>query len=518
MKRFAPLTPIAVCLSLAAALLVGRPASAQDPAQLAPADIAVYIHIDQPDKWFADLTQGPLGLKMREDIQTQKGSGDLLAALGMNIDQFMRAYFGGDVVVLGPGGDKDGVIFTEVSPADRAHAITSLDLKQGNDLAGYKTYVGDDGGMVVMLDKWVAMCDASAVEFLEGILKMPATAPRLSQTKRYVKWTTELPKDRAMTMLVSEGENDHHAIGVVRNGASLDATYLGTSPKFDELMGMLGKTSVAEFGPLPKDTIGAVSFNILANDKAKEGFQFFDAMLGGKSFADDVLPKLDAPTLMFMGSVAGDAVTPKVGVEVPVVGLAFKMNDDSVAADLNRINDALVMFANFAVAEFKAGAIPQRDGNYGGAKYRVAEVAAPVAKGIEFPEIAPIQMVYGTIDDYYVVCSQEVFFKQCVDAYAADKTKRMRVEGPIHRLAKTPVLAATGRPDGLGRLVRSWGVMLQKKGLPEVLAGAEQQNPMDFEGLFDLTGMLEQYSLVKMQVWSGDDGLVIGSAQLTAPQ
>lgn len=518
MPRLIKRQTIAAGLTLTAALLLSPLARAQAPAELAPANIPLYIHVDSPAEWFVDLTQGPLGQKLRDSIETNEGSGDLLAALGMNTDQFMSAYFGSDVVILGPGQDKDGVIFTKVSQADRAHAITSLALKRQGDIAGNPVYVGPDGGgYIVMMDKWVAMCDLSAVEFLTGILELGPNAPRLGNSERYNKWTRDLPADRAMTLLSSESADEHHAIGVIRDGKGLDATYLGTSPDFDELMSMLGETAVADFGPLPADTIGAMSFNIVANEEMKQKFQGLDAMLGGKSFVDDVMPKLDPPTLMFMGSVKGDAVEPAVSVEIPTAGMAFRMNDDSVAADLNKMFDSVVMLSNFAIAQYKAGAIPQRDATYKNASYRVAEIGQIVAQGLDFPELAPMQIVYGQVGDYFIVCSQEVFFQQCVDAGAADKGKRIDVEGPVHRLAKTPVIAMTGRPDGLAEVIRTWGVMLQDKGLPEAVAG-ENPAPIDFEGLFDVVTMLQQYSGAKMQVWSGDDGIVIGRAQLTAPQ
>ena len=45
-----------------------------------------------------------------------------------------------------------------------------------------------------------------------------------------------------------------------------------------------------------------------------------------------------------------------------------------------------------------------------------------------------------------------------------------------------------------------------------------QDMPIQTEHAKDVVRMLQQYSLVKMQVWTGEDGLVLGRAQLTAPQ
>ena len=516
-KRFA------TALTLGAALLLQAPAWAQAPAQLAPADTPVFIHVNQPADWFGELTDGPLGQKWRTMVEEAEGSGDLLAALGMNVDQFMDAYFGGDVVVLGKGKDADGnegpgVIFTKVAQADRDHAIESLALKQAGDIAGNAVYTGEDGnGYIVMTEQWVAMCDIKSYAYLQSILNQPADAPKLADTAHYAKWTKELPADRAMTMLAFESKDSQHALGVVRKGKGMDATYLGTSPDYDELMAMLGETSVAEFGPLPAETISAVTFNIEPDDKARAGMDNLNMLLNGKSFVDEVLPKLDPPTVLFMGSVAGNAVEPAVDVQMPVVGMAFKMNDASAAADMNLMFDNVVMLSNVAVMGFEAGLIPQRTGEYGGASFKVAELGKPIAQGLDFPELAPIQIVYGTVGDYYVVCTQEQFFKQCVDAEKAGKELRIEIEGKPHRLAKTPVLAMNAQPDRFGSLMLSWITLLDEKGLPEAIAG-EDPMPIQTEHAMDVVRMLQQYSLVKMQVWTGEDGLVIGRAQLTAPQ
>ena len=516
-KRFA------AALTLIAALLLHAPALAQSPAELAPADTSVFIHVNAPADWFGELTDGPLGQKWRTMVEEGEGSGDLLAALGMNVDQFMDAYFGQDVVILSQGkdaagNDLPGVLFTKVSAVDRAHAIDSLALKLQGDLAGNPVYTGQDGdGYIVMMDQWVAMADLAAYEYLQSILTQPADAPSLAGTDHYAKWTKELPEDRSLTLLAFENAESQHAMGVVRKGKGMDATYLGTSPDFDRMMAMLGETTVAEFGPLPAETISAVTFNIEPTDEARVGMKNLDMLIGGKSFVDQVLPKLDPPTVLFMGSVQGDGVEPAVNVQVPVVGMAFKMNDASVATDMNTMFDSVVMMANVAVMDFEAGLIPQRTGAYGGSSFKVAELGKPVAQGLAFPELAPIQIVYGTVGDYYVVCTQEQFFKQCVDANKADnKAMRIEIEGKPHRLAEKPVLAWNAQPDRFGSLMLSWVNMLDKKGVPDILGGEEV--PIKTEHAKDVVRALQQYSLVKMQVWTGEDGLVIGRAQLTAPQ
>lgn len=514
---------LTTAMALSAALLLQAPAWAQSPAELAPADTKFFFHVNEPGDWVSELTEGPLGQKWITMIEEGEGTGDLLAALDMNFDQFMDAYLGKDVVILGQGkaadgSDLPGVIFTKVSAADRATAIDSLALKLQGDIAGNPVYTGEDGnGYIVMMDEWVAMADLAGYDYLKSIVSQPANAPKLANTELYAKWTKELPADRSLTLLDFGRAETLHAIGVVRQGKGMDATYLGKSPEFDELMAMLGETSVAEFGPLPAETIAAITFNIEPTGPAKASMQYLNMFIGGKSFVDDVLPKLDPPTVLFMGAVDGDTVDPNVDVQVPVVGMAFKMNDASVATDMNMMFDSVVMMLNVGVMNFEAGLIPQSVGAYGGSDYKVAGLGKPIAQGLEFPELAPIQLVYGVVGDYYVVCTQEQFFKKCVDANKGDKAFRIEVEGKPHRLAETPVLAMNAEPDRFGSLMLSWINLLDKKGLPEAITGGADI-PLETEQAKDVVRMLQQYSLVKMQVWSGEDGLVIGRAQLTAPQ
>ena len=514
---------LAASLTLGAALLVQAPAWAQAPAELAPADTPVFIHIDEPADWFDEMTDGPLGKKWRAMIEESEGSGDLLAAMGMDVEKFMDAYFGSEVVVLGQGKGDDGeegpgVIFTKVDQDHRAHAIESLALKQQGDIAGNPVYTGEDGdGFIVMTEDWVAMCDLKSYEYLQSILKQPANTLRLADTEHYKKWTKELPADRAMTMLAIESNDAQHAMGVVRKGKGMDATYLGTSPDYDKMMAMLGENNAADFGPLPAQTISAISFNMMTNEQPCKGMEKLDVLLNGKSFVDDIYLKIDSTMVMFMGSVPGDQLDPKVSVEVPAFGMAIKMKDAAVAKDMDLMFDNVVMLANVSVMNFEAGLIPQRTAEHEGTTFKVAELGKPIAKGMSFPELAPMQIVYGTVGDYYIVCTQEQFFKQCVDADKADKTMQVKIAGKPHRLAKTPVLAMNAKPDRFASMALSWMKMLDEKGLPDALDD-EQHMPLQNEHAQDMMQMLEQYSQVEMQLWTGEDGLIIGRAQLIAPE
>lgn len=511
----------ALLLTLTAATCFPFAATAQSAAQLAPADAEVFIHLDGPDEWFAALADGPMGDRLREQIETESDFGILLALLGMDFDQFMASYFGDEVVIVGPDADEDddtGIIFTKVDQPNREHVIDSFALQRAGDIAGSPMYVSDDGnGYFIMMQDWLAFCDLASLEYLQAVLERDEIAPSLADTESYSYWTGMLPDDRAATVLILNNDEDSHALGVTRSGKLMDMTYVGRSPDFDNMMLMLGDTDTADFGPLPADTLAAISFNLKAdaNDQdTNELLDGLDVLAAPTSFTNDILPKLEAPTLVFLGSVAGGDIG--LEVDLPVAGFAVKMNDPTAATDLQVMMDRLVLLANLATAEWQAGPIPFRAEQYNGASMRIAEIGKPVAKFAEWPELEPVQLVYGQVGDYYVVCTQEQYFKDCVDANAGGKPLRMREEGPGHPMAVAPIMVMSARPDGFAQLLRTWLPLIEEGELPNELE-MDIQAPGALSEFREFIQLIEQYSSLKLQLWRGEDGLLIGRGQLVPP-
>jgi len=510
-------TPRLLLITLA--LLIGLPASAQSAAQLAPADTQVFIHIDKPAEWFSALADGPIGDEVRDQIENESAFGFVLALLGMDLDQFMKAYFAEEVLILGPSmqdEDGPGVILTKVNQQNRDLLIESLDLKRAGAIAGSPMYTSQDGnGYFVMMDQWVAVCDLAALDYLHHVLENKPADGSLADTEQYAYWTGMLDADRSATALFMGGEDNSHALSISRSGKMMDMTYAGKSPDFDAMMLSLGDTELADFGPLPIQAIAAVSFNLKADgDQPNELLAALDMLTSPASFSKDILPKLDAPTILFLGSAAGEAIG--LDVDLPVAGLAVKMKDPTAATDLQFMMDRLVLLANMATAEWQAGSIPFRVAEYNGATMRIAEVGKVVAPYAEWPELKPVQLVYGQVGDYYVVCTQETFFKQCIDANAGGLPGRMRQEGAGHPKAIAPIMAFTGRPDGLGELLRTWLPLIEEGDLPEGV-GVELQAPGALDEFREMIQLLEQYSAFKLQLWRGEDGLLIGRGQIVPP-
>ncbi|MEM9020420.1 MAG: hypothetical protein AAGC44_07630 [Planctomycetota bacterium] len=450
-------TPRLLLLTLA--LTVGLPAAGQSAARMAPADTQVFIHIEEPADWFAALADGAIGDAVRQQIEEESDLGFLLALLGMDFDEFLEAYFGEEVVVLGASAGEDegpGIILTKVSQDNRDHLIDSFDLKRAGAIGDAPMWASQDGnGYFVMLEDWVAFCDMESLDYMQTVLENKPADGTLADTDAYAYWTGMLDIDRNATVLFLDGEDNRHAMSIIRSGKLMDMTYAGRSPDFDDMMLMLGDTELADFGPLPIQTIAAVSFNLKADpDQTNPLLGGLDLLTSPTSFRDDILPKLDTPSLLFLGSAGGEQTG--LDVDLPVAGFAVKMKDSSAAADLQAMMDRLVLLGNMATAETDAGPIPFKTVEYGGSTLRIAEVGKVIAPFAEWPELEPVQLVYGQVGDYYVVCTQEAFFKQVVDAHAGGLPARMRQEGAGHPMAVAPIMAMTARPDSLGRLLRTW--------------------------------------------------------------
>lgn len=510
MKR--RLLPIALLTALAA------PASAQAPAELAPIDTEVYVHIEGFNDWIGVIAEGPRGEEKRDALEDSPQWQTLLALLEMDTDTFLATYFGGDVVIFGPEAQENGpgVIFTQVAPGDAEFARERLFLEAVANVGDATLYrTADGGGFIAIADGWVGLCGVHAGDYMVAVLEGLGDAESLADSPSYTHWTGLLPDERTITMFVNGGVDESHALGVTRVGNGMDVAYFGKSAGFDVLLSMLGETAVADFGPLPSSTIAAASFNLVSAGDAAQQAELMDGLnmlATPASFTDDILPMLGTPTVLFVGSVSGDSVEPAVGLDLPVLGLAVKMDDDAVASDLTGMMDKTMLLMNLATAEWGVDPIRFERGSYEDSRYHVAHIGKPLAQQSGWPELEPMQVVYGQVGDFYVVCTQELFFRQCVDAERAGVPFRMRLEGPVHELAETPILAVTFRPDGYADLLRTWQGFVADEGI-----GLGLDVPVIGAELGEAIQVLEQYSLMKMQLWRGEDDLVVGRIQITAP-
>ena len=497
--------------------LLASPIRAQSPVELAPVDTQVYIHVEDFNDWIGFFTEGPRGQAMLDNLEASPQWQVLLALLEMDTATFLATYFGGDVVIFGPQAQENGqgVVFTQVAPDDAQHARENLFLDAVENIGDATLYrTADGGGYIAITDGWVGLCDQQSLEYMRTVLEGLGDAESLADTEGYAHWTGLLPHERTITMYIAGGENETHALGVTRIDHGMDIAYFGKSAGFDPLLAMLGQTDVAGFAPLPASTLAAATFNLIAPDNAQTS-ELMDGLMmlaAPASFTEDILPKLGTPTVLFLGAISGDDVEPNVDLDIPVVGLALKMEDDTVADDLTAMMDKTMLLANLATAQWGVDPIAFERNTYNNTDYRVAHIGKPLAQQSGWPELEVVQVVYGQVGDFYIVCSQEIFFRQCVDAQQNGQPFQMQLEGPVHERAQTPILAITARPDGIADLLRTWQSFIEAQG-PELGLNV----PAVGLELGEAIQVLEQYSLIKAQLWRGEDNLVIGRIQITSP-
>jgi len=503
-------------LLLAAIAWPTAPARAQSPAELAPADTQVYLHIADFDVWFDRFTQGPSGQATRAEMEQSPQWQVLLALLEMDSETFFATYFGGDVVIFAPEAREDagGFIFSRVELADAEHARDRLFLEPAGavgDAALYQT--ADGGGYVAILPGWVALCDAAQLDDLRAALDGLGGGDRLASHADFAEWTGMLPDDRGITVYLAAGEHETHALGITAADAGLDIAYFGASPAFDELLAMLGESPAADFGPLPADTLAAAAFTLAApgNTGDDELLAGLDMLAAPASFVGDILPKLGGPSVVFMGDAGADADEPGL----PVLGMALRMDDDTVADDLNAMMDKTMLLANLATLQWETDPVRFNRGEYLGNSYRVADIGGPLAQHTGWPEFASVKVVYGRVGDYFMVCTDEPFFKQCVDTHRGEAPLHARFAGPVHDRAATPILSIAMQPEGLADMMRTWQQVLGNEGLGLNL---ELDVPLVQSELGQNIQLLDQFDAMTMQVWRGDDGLVAARILMTTPE
>ena len=494
---------------------------AQSAAQLAPANTQVLVEISDLADWFDALTQGPEGQWIREQLDTDPQWAGLMALLDMDTDTFIQAYFGGDVVIFGTSLDDDapGVTFTQVDAAHTQLVRERLFLEPLEQVGPAMLYLtADGGGVIAIFDGWIGMCDLESLDYLKQVLAHEG--PSLVDTPAYTYWTGLLPEDRAATVFFSESAEESHVISAARTEHGVDISYFGKSDSYLEIVTTLGQATAVGFGPLPAETLAAISVNFSVSDEIVDEIDdemaaVLEMLAAPASFSDDIVTKLGSPMVLFVSSVPGDQVEPNIDHDVSVAGIAIKLDDESVAADLQRMLDNTMLIANLATTQWQVGPIRMTQGDYQASSYRVAHVGKLIAQYTGQPEIEAIQLVYGQVDDYYVVCTQEAYFRQCVDAVADDRRVQLQLEGSAGELATRPIFAAIVHPEGFARMLQSWPTLI---GNEELLGDLAQEiDSPELAELAEVIDLLGLFDSVKMQLWEGQDDLIIGRFELTLP-
>ena len=510
-------------------LLLTSPAPAQDaldpgPLHLAPADTGLYIQVDRAAQWWLDAKNDPIVQQILPHTRLRRPPEAWLfiqAALGMTGDQVMRTYFGNTValIVSEPGPHKPGVVVTEVQPSQAQLLRQRLELREVGMVGRFLTYSSrDDKSRFAFDDRWMIFSGGEHAGFFHGVLKNAnaENGASLAGDPEFRQWVARLPQQRrAMLFARRPQRQEVHALAVVPKAGTRDFSvhYVGRSPASKDLVSKLGNAGPPWFPGLPiEDTIAALTLNVY--DPRPADTAMLDRLLAPRDFKRDVLPLLSAPVVGFLGQVRGDQLDPDPGFRVPVLGLALKMKDPAVASDLDLVMDRLVLLANVATAKWGTEPVALSIQEHGGASYRVADVGAVLAQRARRPELKALKLAYGPVGDWYVLCTQDEFFRRC----------RAGAEGGRGFLDGAPIAAddpGASSPVPIGALVVRPGLLAEHLGTwvahwgrvrPQLLDAATTQPSTPegklAKGVSILWPVAQQVQLLGLHVHQeGEDGI-----------
>ncbi len=266
---------------------------------------------------------------------------------------------------------------------------------------------------------------------------------------------------------------------------------------------------------------------------APEGLGLLDALLFPLSARSVILPRLASPAVGFVGQLPAEQVWPAAqrppGVEqVPVVGLMLHVRDPSVARDLDTILGRLHMVASLSEFDFKRmffGLHQAEDGT----RYQTADFGQALTRRISDPTFAPLlklpttaglsRLTYGIVGDWYLICSQEVFFRECLKLQKqmdSNVNQSAVVQRFVYHPASHPLLCAFTRADALSALLQS--VDAYWNHAQGQLRQPNREATLNDRPLQWVAQTLRQRQSIHMQLWRTEKGFVRGTLRIAPPE
>lgn len=507
--------------TLLLALAFPSAARALDAAQLAPADASVFVQIDDVTQWRQALPAGLFSRLVRPPAAgsgPRAGGGDpwaaIEAALGMSSEQILDRYFGQCValVVQDRGGEPSAVLLSRVTPASAQIVIDRLTLRQLDDLGGFRSFTTTDGrGRLAFSDQWMLLASDQNAPLLEAIARRAGQDARLAGDEAFRQWTGRLsPQRSALAYLRRQNGAECHAISLARQGRDLVIKYAGTRPG---LAGIIDQPAAdpLNMGPAPLSAVAALSLSVL--DRQPPPMPLLDRLLSPLTFQGDVLPKLDAPLVFFMGPAQamlgrgplggearpmgppamrpdpnGDATGPRGGnLTIPSLATAIRMKDPAVATALDRAIDGLILLANVKSMEWNAPPITTAARRVGESTYHTVDLGPILAERARRPELSRLRLAYGAVGPWYLITSNEPYFRQVAEAQQRPGgllTGSPRIAAIQLPDVPRPVATAVMQGPDLARYVRAgllvWrGTMMRAVEPPRRGDGPEPPRPSD---------------------------------------
>ena len=525
MTKFPRTLLATVCLLALAAYPAGL--QAQDGAKLAPADAGLFVQVDGLAKWRTQLNDDAIWAVLRPHLPDPEDNPvwqNIQTALGMTGPDLFDHFFGKSVVLIVSevGDHKPGVIFSRIDKADGQLAIERLQLQPTDTFGAFKCYTTPDGnGHFAFSDEWMAMCDTQAETFAMSVLKRIGSGKSLADDAGFKSWTGKLPAQRDATVFArvplpagadqaadQPARLTQHALSLTRSGKDLSVHYAGEAGAFLSKLGTLGPVTTVDFGPLPASVCGAVSLNFFNHNPAD--VERLKALLPAKDLGKDVLSKLSGPIVLGVATPTGNPGADPAAAPPPALALAVRMGDRSVAQDLGGMVNTLAVLANIKGQEWKAPLIKISAAHHGQVNYQTANLGAFLASRGRRPEMASIELCFGSVGDWYLLTTSRAFFDQCVDAAAGNPGARLAQAADLKPLT----LADTSNPIA-ALVVRGPDLATQLRNLAPKMQARHEQRALVME---TLAGILDDAATVGVRLWQGQGEEVGGQLDLYRKQ
>ncbi|MBI1370080.1 MAG: hypothetical protein GC162_15680 [Planctomycetes bacterium] len=522
-----------ITLTLTLALTLASTGFAQEAAKLAPADASIFVEINDLAALRADWANDPLGQYLQTQLPPNREPqawSDVQAMMQMTGPQIVDKYFGKvlALVVKGTYGGAPGVVLSKVDKADAAVAIDRLMLQPAGKAGNFDLYVTGDGAAgFAFADEWMAMGEPRNEVFIKDMLANVGKGKSLADDEQFKTWIGKLPQNRqAVAFLRNPDQDEVHAVAAQREHRNLTLTYAGHSPNFAEGLSKLSTARATEFGPLPERTIAAMTINGYDTEPDIRFTELVDRVLAPKTYVKDIMPKLQAPVVLFLGEATAQEMDPSPGFSAPVVGIAIHMRDATVTTDLDKLVNSALLFANLATLEWKVDPIAMSMASHNGKPYSVADIGKSLSQHFNRPGLAgTIKLAYGRVGEWYVITSHETMFKAMLDA-AADPGKSLVMQDDFKAMGledvDAPIVTGFLRAPRLAAHIQTW-IDRGRQMHPEIMAEATHVEPSNriakiVRGITVLQGVLKHYTSMTLQMHKTDDEAIGATIKVIRPE
>lgn len=446
-----------------------------DPASLCPDSTRFFLRLDSLSEWRNAPGAEPVLADAERVLRTAcpwNAWERAKASLGVDSWTLFNRYFGTTVAVVSDGHPrKEGiVILSRAAKRDLDAMPEAFGLKPAEGPAEdnvFRYYLVEEGDVrlfIAICEGWlfVAEQDNSAkLEQFLSRLQNAETGSSLAANPTFLDLTRKLPESRIGSLYTQDMKGfGRHMATLKREGRDLVVHYAGTDPVPDSarqitavpasvaaslaarkrgavryagaglndpvsiIYPFLGQSEGLDLGPLPQSVIGVTCYN--AMNYCPQDLGILDLPIVFGNVRKRIIPGVSPPILGVIGSVDVDAGGKKV--TVPYAGIMVKLADSSVSHYLDKLIGTLHFLATLGSFQLGKSFFGISQASEGQAEFKIADFGSTLVRSIRDRFVAALanqpdpsglrRISYGRIGEWYVICTHEAFFRQCVAAYA----------------------------------------------------------------------------------------------------